>query len=562
MNLEKRSIKSILLIVFSVFLFALTLSVNLQAQDENQTTQAHLNEAEIALSEFNYKKLIEAYVRASESSNDVMLTKQAAWLANNYHFDDIAFSLAERWLYLDGDSDSALLFLINRQIDANFIIAAKNNLNKLLARNEGNADEVFLAVIPYLTTADYNKLNKLIYYFTKIYSKSKYVQYAYASSLMQKGNYEVALNYAEKAITLDLKWEKPKLLIARILLLSGKNEQAITYIAKYIGDQINPSSAARIELALAYMSSDRLDDALGQVSQILLEKNNQSEAVRLMAIINFRLGDYDAAWIDFSELLESDLYPMDAKFYMGRISEIKGNKVKAIEYYEGVEAGTNTVYSQLKVSNLMISLGSNDAGINHLKNFGQKHPKYTRDMLIAEADILVSLGQKNEARETYKNLISYYPDDYIFGLRFAELLLDAGQISEALNQYSLLVKQHPKNPDILNAYGYVLTNYSNNYNKALGLIKKALKYDKNNPAIIDSYGWILYRTGDYNKALVELKKAFSLYKDPEILAHIIEVLVTKNEIPEASMLLKEARINYPDNFYINELYDKYPLFWK
>ena len=108
----------------------------------------------------------------------------------------------------------------------------------------------------------------------------------------------------------------------------------------------------------------------------------------------------------------------------------------------------------------------------------------------------------------------------------------------------------------------MLTNYSNNYNKALGLIKKALKYDKNNPAIIDSYGWILYRTGDYNKALVELKKAFSLYKDPEILAHIIEVLVTKNEIPEASMLLKEARINYPDNFYINELYDKYPLFWK
>ena len=79
MNIEKKSIKSILLSVFSVLLFSFTSSINLQAQDENQTTRAHLNEAEIALSEFNYKKLIEAYVRASESSNDVLLTKQAAW---------------------------------------------------------------------------------------------------------------------------------------------------------------------------------------------------------------------------------------------------------------------------------------------------------------------------------------------------------------------------------------------------------------------------------------------------------------------------------------------------
>ena len=562
MNIEKKSIKSILLSVFSVLLFSFTSSINLQAQDENQTTRAHLNEAEIALSEFNYKKLIEAYVRASESSNDVMLTKQAAWLANNYHFDDIALSLAKRWLYLDSDSDSALLFLINRQIDANLIIAAKNNLKKLLAKNEGNADEVFLAVIPYLTTADYNKLNNLIYYFTKIYNKSEYVQYAYASSLMQNGNYDAALRYAEKAITLDEKWEKPKLLITRILLLSDKNEQAINYIAEYIGNQINPSSAARIELALAYMSSDRLDDALGQVSQILLEKNNQPEAVRLMAIINFRLGDYDAAWLDFSELLESDLYPMDAKFYMGRISEIKGNKVKALEFYRGVQSGINVVYSQIKVSNMMISLNSGEAGINHLRNFGQQYPKYMRDMLIAEASLLVSLDQKIEAREAYKNLISYYPNDYSFGLRFAELLLDADHISEALHQYSLLEKRHPKNPDILNAYGYVLTNYSDDYKKALTLIKKALRYDDKNPAIIDSYGWILYRTGEYSKALIELKKAFSLYEDPEIMSHIIEVLVTTNKTSEASALMDEAKNKYPDNLYINELYNRYPLIWE
>jgi thioredoxin-like negative regulator of GroEL len=72
----------------------------------------------------------------------------------------------------------------------------------------------------------------------------------------------------------------------------------------------------------------------------------------------------------------------------------------------------------------------------------------------------------------------------------------------------------------------------------------------------------LYRTGEYSKALIELKKAFSLYEDPEIMSHIIEVLVTTNKTSEASALMDEAKNKYPDNLYINELYNRYPLIWE
>ena len=555
--MKKNITKSIIYVRLNVIFFISLLCFDLFAQEVNQTTQAHLREAEVALESYNYKKVAAAYENAANSSSDINITKQAAWLADSYHFNVQALSLAERWVEIDASSDSALLFLINRQIDTNLIIAAKENLKKLLARNEGQADEVFLAVFPFLTTKDQEKLNKLINYFVKIYHKSSYVKYAYATSLMQSGDYDKALFYANSAVALDSSWEKPKLLVARILLLSGKNSEAIDYVARYIGDQINPSSESRLELALLYMSSERLEDALGQVSQILLERNDQSAAIRLMAIINFRLDDYDAAWIDFNELLENKSYPMDALYYMARISEIKGNTIKAIQLYSQVNSGTNAIYSQRRVSNLMVALDKRDAARIHLKRFGQKHPKFTQEMLIAEADLLQGLGKNTEALTLYGDLIDSYPNEYKFSLRYAEILLSEGHNSEALKEYAVLVKRFPGNATILNAYGYLLTDYSKDYKKAIKLIKKALKIEPDNPAIMDSYGWALFRLGRYDQALKELKDAYSIYKDPEIAAHIVEVLLEKKQTEEARNFYLKAREGFPDSSYLIKLNNKF-----
>ena len=555
--MKNNSIKSYSSVRLNVIFFISLLCFDLFAQEVNQATQAHLKEAEVALETYNYKKVANAYESAAYSSDDINITKQAAWLADSYHFNDQALSLAKRWVKLDTSSDSALLFLINRQIDANLIIAAKENLKELLARNEGQADEVFLAIYPFLTTKNQEQLNKLLDYFARIYPKSSYVKYAHATSLMQNGDYAKALTNAKISAELDSSWEKPKLLIARILLLSGKNNQAIDYIARYIGDQINPSSESRLELALIYMSTERLEDALGQVSQILLERNDQSAAIRLMAIINFRLEDYDAALIDFNELLENKSYPMDALYYMARISEIKGDAFKAIELYSQVNSGTNAIYSQRRVSQIMAALDKRDAARVHLKRFGQKHPKFTQDMLIAEADLLQSLGKNSEALSLYEDLILSYPNEYQFSLRYAEILLNEGRNSEALKEYEVLAKRFPKNATILNAYGYLLTDYSKDYRKAIKLIKKALKIEPGNPAIMDSYGWALFRLGKYDQALKELKKAYYVYKDPEIAAHIIELLWETEQKEKARIFYLKAKEGFPDSGYLIKLNNKY-----
>ena len=537
--------------IYSVIVL-LTVSMTSLAEPNNDT-EAHLRSAEFALNSFDYDQVVESYINAFNSSNDIETLKQAAWLSKNYGFKSKSISLAKIWLEIEPDNDTALLFLINRQLESDLIIAAKKNLKLLISRNEGESDEILYSIYPYLSDENVENLEVLISSFTKIYKKSALVKYLYSSVLLENGKVGEAIRQAELSSKLSPIWEKPKLLLARALLLSGKNEEAVSYLAYMIGDQINPSSDSRLELALAYMSSDRLDDALGQVSQILLERNSEYSALRLMAIINFRLEHYDSASKDFNELLEKDMFRMDSLFYLARISEQKSNFSDALKYYSMVTSGVNTVYSQRKVVSLLLSMNQISEAKNHLKDFGQKHPKYMNEMLQIESNLYSELDEYEEALVLSDKLVLYYPKNTGFQLKRANLLLELDRKNEALEAYSAIVKNSPKDPNALNAYGYVLTNYSNNYKKAYKLIKKAIKLDPDNPAIIDSYGWILYRMGKYEEAEEELNKAYQLYKDPEIAFHLIKVLLKTNKKERAKNIFTEAKVLFMDNKYLIDI---------
>ena len=537
--------------IYSV-IFLLTLSTTSLGQ-QNNDTEAHLRSAEVALNNFDYDQVIENYINAFNSSNDIETLKQAAWLSKNYGFKSKSISLAKIWVEIEPDNDAALLFLINRQLESDLIIASKKNLKLLISRNEGESDEIFYSIYPYLSDENVENLEVLILSFTKIYKKSALVKYLYSSVLLENQKVGEAIRQAELSSKLSPIWEKPKLLLARALLLSGKNEEAVSYLAHMIGDQINPSSDSRLELALAYMSSNRLDDALGQVSQILLERSSEYSALRLMAIINFRLEHYDSASKDFNELLEKDMFRMDSLFYLARISEQKSNFSDALKYYSMVTSGINTVFSQRKVVSLLLSMNQISEAKNHLKDFGKKHPKYMNEMLQIESNLYSELDEYEEALVVSEKLVLYYPKNTGFQLKRANLLLELDRKNEALEAYSTIVKNSPRDPNALNAFGYVLSNYSNNYKKAYKLIKKAIKLDPDNPAIIDSYGWILYRMGKYEEAEQELNRAYQLYKDPEIAFHLIKVLLKTNKKERAKNIFTEARVLFMDNKYLIDI---------
>ena len=523
----------------------------------NKTAKAHLKLAEIALENSNFDEVIKRYKDAVDSSSNIEILKEAAWLAKNYGFLDQSLQFAEIWVDREPDNDTALLFLVNRQLESGLILAAKKNLKEIIIKTEENPEEVLFSIYSYLSDEKPENLEKLIYSFTRIYSKSAYIRYIYAASLLENKNVEEALVQSELAIQLEPSWEKSSLLYARALLLADRTDEAINFLAYFIGDQLNPSKESRLELALAYMSSDRLEDALGQVSQILLERSAEYEAIRLMAIINFRLGDLNSARQDFGELLAQNVFRMDAVFYLARINEQESNIAEAIKLYSQVTSGVNAIYSQNKVVQLLLSMNKVDEAKNHLKNFGKTHPKYMQRAMMLEMSLHQQLGEYESVLTLSEKLLSYNPRNNSVASIRANILLELDQVSEAIDAFAQLAKNSPRDPLILNAYGYVLTNHSNDFKKAEKLIKKAIKLDPENPAIIDSYGWVLFRLGEYDSALKELVKAYDLYKDPEIAAHIIEVLLVLDRKKEAKIRLTEAQNLFINNKYLENVSERF-----
>jgi tetratricopeptide (TPR) repeat protein len=533
--------------IVAVMMIAGIASGDAIAGTESEEVSAHVLAAEIALENQEYKTAAFEYRKAAELSEDVDVARQATRIGFTYGFNEDALRAAKRWMKLDKDSDEALLYVAQLQLRVGDVRASSRSMSRLLKGGEQPADERLVALIPLLSQEDPRLADELMRQLARPYKDSAPAQYAAGVMALQAGDSEEALDRAARALELRPEWTRAELLKARAMLLAGDQEGAIDYTARIVGDDPDPDPEARMELAIMLLSAGRDDDALSQVNQILLEQPSRTDALRLMAIINFRLDRLDAAWADFQDVLASGHYTMDALYYLGRISDRRSEYEQAIRLYSQVQRGSNAVISQRRASALMAQQGDEEDALEHLRQFGGDNPTYAVDMVEAEAQLLASMQRYDDALEAYDRVIEFRPESETAVLGRAELLLRMDRLDEAINEYRQCVKRWPDSAMSLNALGYTLADRTQEYEEAEKLIKKALKLDPDSPAIIDSYGWVLYRLGDNERALEELKRAYTMLKDPEVASHVVEVLATLERLDEASKILEEAELLHPDN---------------
>jgi tetratricopeptide (TPR) repeat protein len=65
--------------------------------------------------------------------------------------------------------------------------------------------------------------------------------------------------------------------------------------------------------------------------------------------------------------------------------------------------------------------------------------------------------------------------------------------------------------------------------------------------ILDSLGWVRFRLGERQESLALLRQAWEKLRDPEIAAHLGEVLWTLGQREEARVVWREGAAIDPDN---------------
>jgi Flp pilus assembly protein TadD len=167
--------------------------------------------------------------------------------------------------------------------------------------------------------------------------------------------------------------------------------------------------------------------------------------------------------------------------------------------------------------------------------------------LIGEAQLLREAGRNADAHQALTAALERQPDQPELLYEVALLAEKLGRVDELESRLRRLIEIKPDHAHALNALGYSLADRNIRLVEARTLIDRALELAPNDPFILDSKGWVLFRQGETQAALDTLNQAFGIRPDPEIAAHLGEVLWSIGRKDEARQTWDTARKEHPAN---------------
>ena len=174
-------------------------------------------------------------------------------------------------------------------------------------------------------------------------------------------------------------------------------------------------------------------------------------------------------------------------------------------------------------------------------------PARREQLFGIEADILAKAGAPEAPLAVLNAGIESYPDSA--SLRYARSMLGQQQDNLEMMEADLraILQRDPNNATALNALGYTLADQTDRYDEAYELISRALELDPEEPAILDSMGWVLFRKGRLEEAIDYLTRAYAAFPDPEVAAHLGEVLWTSGDTDKARKIWQGALLKDPNH---------------
>ena len=338
------------------------------------------------------------------------------------------------------------------------------------------------------------------------------------------------------------------LLRASQLREAGRADEARQALAEAAGEGGMLPPELRAAIAAEY---DALGDPVAAAGALARgEQSDQSYGLR--AALLAKAEDKAALGALYDELKATGAEPDPSRrLLLGQIAEYLERYEEALAWYQGVPGGPARWLARLRVANVLHELERGDeafAGLRELQADAAADDATRRDAYLLEAELHAKDDPRSPGElDAFARGLAAFPDDGALLYSRALSWERRDDVPRAEADLRKILVAEPENVAALNALGYTLADRTDRYREALQLIDRARVAEPDNAAIIDSYGWVLYRLGRNKEALVELRRAFTLQKDPEIAAHIGEVLWFEGHKDEARRFFDEARKLDPDH---------------
>jgi tetratricopeptide (TPR) repeat protein len=345
-------------------------------------------------------------------------------------------------------------------------------------------------------------------------------------------------------------WTGARVWLARFLLAADERSSAFEQIAFAV--EMQPGLDMELEFVRLVAAAGEYEDALARLGRLETRFPDNPELRRARATVLLQMEDLAAAEAEFSRLLGDAYYVDECFWYLGQIAFEQKNYLEAIRYFNRVNSRTWAIPAIRGISQAYVALGDPAKALQVQQNFAEANPKRAFETLQAQADLLLAMGRSDDALQTIGTALEYKPWSVDLWLYRGGIYEQLQQYDQAIKAFSKAVDFGPDNATALNALGYTLTIATKRYKDAQDYIERALKIDPENPAIMDSMGWVLFKQGQLEDSKGWLERAFAMLPDPEVGAHLGEVLWKLGDKAAATEVWNKSRETSPANPVLNE----------
>jgi len=574
----------------------LALAFGAAAQDAQVEVDSHLLLGDIALDRRDFNTAAAEFLAAAMLSDEPGPAERATRMAHQLELTEPGIQAANRWRELAPDDERSSWYLGVFEMRSNRLPQAITEFERFM-RSIDDRRTGFALVLEALGDEPYTRsATAIMQSLNRTFPMVPAGQYALARLALRSGDFELALENADAARQSDADWIEAQLLYARTLLVTGKTDESLAIAADLAGrhDELE----VQLQYAELLLSAGRPREAETRLNEILDANPGLPEATRALAFLAMTEQRTEDAKRYFSDLRGEENYRSEAFYYLGRLAETDRDFLQATRSYARVTDGTHAVEAQLRTARILSAeQGDPDGAVRHLRDFGEANPRFTSDMLVGQAQLLLEMDRADEALQLFDEALAATPNDpalhaahaqlYLFqaqrisnrgaldeaealldegidrypensSLRYSLALLyeDQGRNRRALDVLEDLAEDHPDDAAVLNAYGYLLTDEFNRHDEARDYIERALALNPDSAAIIDSMGWVLFKLGDYATARDYLERAYRLEPEAEIAAHLVDARWQLGERDSALELLQQALEATPDSPHLREVSER------
>lgn len=304
-----------------------------------------------------------------------------------------------------------------------------------------------------------------------------------------------------------------------------------------------PSEKIAEILSQVFLEQEDYGNALTQL-EILEKRSEDSLAVKVrIALILIELKKYPQASEKLYEVLRQVPDSDKIRFYLAAVLEEMGQSSKAIEHFSKVPP-LSSFYSEAVVhaTYLLKNQKRPDEALKMIQVALKEKPNVPQFYPIA-ASLWDEKGDLSKAEEILTEGLSAFPENVQMNFFLGTLFDRKGAKDQVVAQMRKVINMDPQHAQGLNYLAFTFAEMGKNLEEAEDLALRALEIEPKDGFFLDTYGWILYRQGEWSKAIPYLEKAHAAQPGESVIAEHLGDAYYKAQLNEKARQMYELALD-------------------